>query len=84
MSGLKICVEQNGEQKWLTPLELEKLTGVKFLSGLKMESEQVLQQVKRLACPSSSLLGKCWKKFRSLFDPPQEETNVEQIWRGQY
>ncbi len=84
MSGLKICVDQGEGEKWLTPLELETLTGVKFISGLKMENETILRKVERLAKPSSSLLKKCWKRLRSLFDPPQEEIEREQRFRGRY
>jgi Proteins containing SET domain len=87
MSALKICVDRNGQQKWMTPSELEQLTGVKFISALKMESEEIHQRVCRIGEKkgvSKNFLVKLWKGFRRLFDPPEREMGVEQIWRGQY
>lgn len=86
MSRVKIYVDREGKAQWMEPSELELLTGVKFLSQLEIESEKVREGVRKIGERqlSNNFLKKLWKNFRSLFDPPQRETNIEQIWRGQY
>ena len=85
MSLLKICVDREGEFKWIDSSELERLTGVKFLSDLKMQNEKIRQRIFRLGeKKSSTFLGRIWQNFRSLFDPPERGVDVEQLWRGQY
>lgn len=86
-----ICVELEGNQHWLSPVEFEEITGVKFISSLEMENDSVCQKVHRLGEKlekkrklSTSKIRRFFAQFSSAVSLVKKELRIEQFWRGQY
>ncbi|MBX9743838.1 MAG: hypothetical protein K2X08_01355, partial [Chlamydiales bacterium] len=86
-----ICVELEGNQNWLSPVEFEKITGVKLISSLEMENDSVRRTIHRLGEKlqkkyrfSTSNIGRFLALFSSIVSLVKRDLRIEQFWRGQY